>query len=79
MNFNVNALLFLIKSSLYWLNTLSGITSERYVSPQLAPRHTLPSLLAMVVSRWQRVRDLDLGHIPPTPEADVLPLVQMVI
>jgi len=43
-----------IKSSLYSLNTLSGVTSERCPSQRLcAKAHTIT-----VASRWQRVGDL---------------------
>jgi len=46
-----------IKSSLYSLNTLSGVASERCPSPRLCARdHTLK--VAAVASRWQRVGDL---------------------
>jgi len=55
-----------IKSSLYSINTLSGVTSERCPSPQLcAKAHTIK--VATVASRWQRVGDLiDSGCEPHT-------------
>jgi len=46
-----------IKSSIYSLNTLSSVTSERCPSPRLcAKAHTMK--VATVASRWQRVVDL---------------------
>jgi len=66
-----------IKSSLYLLNTLSGVTSERCPSPQLcAKAHTIK--VPTVASHWQRMGDLigsGMNPIPPAPETNVLPLV----
>jgi len=46
-----------IKSLLFSLNTLSGVTSERYPSLRLcAKAHTFK--VATVASRWQRVGNL---------------------
>jgi len=45
-----------IKSSLYSLNALSGVTSERCPTPRLYARAHIK--VAAVASRWQRVGDL---------------------
>jgi len=66
-----------IKSSLYSLNTLSGVTSEWCPSPLLCTKvHTIK--IAMVASRWQCMGDLigsGLNPIPPAPEVNILPLL----
>jgi len=65
-----------IKSSLYSLNTLSGVTSERCPSQQLcAKAHTIK--VATVAGHWQRMGDLiGSGFEPhnPAPKANVLPI-----
>jgi len=53
-----------IKSSLYSLNTLSGVTSERCSSPWLcAKAHTIN--VATMASHWQRMGDLISSGFEP--------------
>jgi len=65
-----------IKSSLFSLNTLSGVTSERCPSPRLCAEG--PHIkVATVTSRWQRVGDL-IGsrfELHTSRTRSVLPLV----
>jgi len=66
-----------IKSSLYLLYTLLGVTSERCPSPRLcAKAHTSR------LQRWWVIGNMceiwstrDMNPIPPAPEANILPLV----
>jgi len=67
-----------IKSSLYSLDILSGVTSERCSSPRIYPTaHT--SKVAEVASRWQRVEYLiGWGYEPHTSRTGsecLIPLV----
>jgi len=66
-----------IKSSLYSLDTLSGVTSERCPTPRLCTRTNISRLQQwrVVCSVWEICSARHLNPIPPAPEADVLPLV----
>jgi len=60
-----------IESSLYSLNTLSGVTSEWCSSPRLCARsHTSRLQQWRVVGNvWEIWSALNLNSIPPAPEA----------